>query len=63
MTCKYEELKTLEVTCDNCGTPMRRDWRTTLSVAPGDTSEDIQSTSVVKERLKVRPSGKTQIYY
>ena len=63
VNCSHEDLKGLEMKCDKCGSNMRRDWKTVLTVGLGDDADSIQSTSVVKERLKVRPSGKTQVFY
>lgn len=58
-----EELSSFKPKCPECGNEMRRDWKAGITVGAGDRSDEIQSTSFAKERLKIRPSGKTQVFY
>lgn len=58
-----EKLSSFKPECPECGNDMRRDWKAGITVGAGDRSDEIQSTSFAKERLKIRPSGKTQVFY
>jgi len=58
-----DEMENAEVYCEECKVKMNRYWKAGIRVGEGNRSDDIQSTSFTKERLKIRPSGKTQIYY
>lgn len=58
-----EELNNFKPVCSECGSGMRRDWKAGITIGAGDRSDEIQSTSFAKERLKIRPSGKTQVFY
>ena len=49
--------------CEDCGNPMRRDWRASLHISDSDKAENIAETSWLKEGMKKRFSGKSQIYY
>lgn len=57
------ELKDYSAICDSCGNKMRRDWKSSLQVSESDRSENIEETSWLKEGMKKRFSGKSQIYY
>ena len=54
-----EEDKNIPV-CINCGIPMRRDWRGNIAVSDECKAENIEETSWLKERMKIRPSGRTK---
>lgn len=57
------DINSYEIKCDKCNSKMRRDWKASIQIGAGDRAEDIQSMSFTKERMKNRPSGKTQVYY
>lgn len=57
-----DEISGTNVVCD-CGKNMRRDWKTSVFVAESDRSNNIQDTSFINERMKIRPSGKTRSIY
>lgn len=57
------EIKSYLAVCDSCGGKMRRDWKASLQVSESDRSENVVETSWLKEGMKKRFSGKTQIYY
>ena len=59
----YTERDTVEVFCDDCKIPMRRNWKSAIFVSNECKSSEIEETSWLKERMKVRPSGKTRAIY
>ena len=46
--------------CENCNIPMRRDWKGNISVSEECKSDNIEETSLLKERMKVLPSGRSK---
>ena len=46
--------------CMLCGVPMRRDWRSNISVSEECKSDNIEETSWLKERMKILPSGRNK---
>lgn len=57
------EIKNYVAVCDSCGENMRRDWKTSLHISDSDRAENVAETSWLKESMKKRFSGKSQIYY
>lgn len=56
------EISGIKIICD-CGTPMRRVWKASLIVPDYMKAEQTQEMAYVNDRLNIRPSGKTKIYY
>lgn len=59
----YTDIKTTVVMCDECNTIMHQNWKASLYVSNEGKAENIEEASWIKERMKVRPSGKTQVIY
>ena len=58
-----DKIKGYIAVCDSCGENMRRDWKTSLTISDSDRAENVAETSWLKESMKKRFSGKSQIYY
>ena len=59
----YTEKDKLTIICEDCNVPMRRNWKSAIFVSNDCKSDEIEETSWIKERMKVRPSGKTRAIY
>lgn len=51
-----------KVICD-CGSEMKRVWKASLIVPEYMKADQSQEMSYINDRMKIRPSGKTKVYY
>jgi len=57
-----EQISNKKVICD-CGNNMKRVWTTSLIIPEYMKAEQTQEMAYVNDRLNIRPSGKTKVYY
>lgn len=47
----------------SCGSEMRRVWKASLIIPDYMKADQSQEMSYINDRLNIRPSGKTKVYY
>lgn len=61
--CSMDEISGMKVTCDSCGSQMKRVWRASLIIPEHMKGENIEQMSYVNNLMKTRPSGKKKVLY
>lgn len=56
------EISSAKITCA-CSGDMKRVWKASLIVPEYMKADQSQEMSYVNDRLNIRPSGKTKVYY
>lgn len=61
--CSMSEIRGKEVICEECGTPMYREWSTSFHIPESMSAADTQQAAWLNDRFKNRPSGKRKVLF